>query len=440
MAFLHLFSSRRIWLLATGLVLSLSLVVPSAKAGENWHQWRGPDGNGISDEKNPPVKWSKTENVLWRMPLPGPAGSTPAIWGDRIFLTSVGEDKDKLVLICADTSGKQLWQKVVGGGNQTVRTDEGTYASPSPTTDGEHVWVFMANGLLACYDFDGNQVWAKDMQKEYGKFDIQFGLSSTPVLHGDNLYVQLIHGTWNKVPSAAHIVALNKKTGDEVWDHMRRTSAIDECKQAYTSPVIYKDDVREFLLTHGADYTIAHDLATGEEIWRFNVHPQDNYESTLRFVSSPAVVPGLIVIPTAKNRQTVAIRPDGKGDISGNAKHIVWAYPRDTTDVPSPLIHDGLVYICREGRGIVSCYDAETGERLYKERTFDSRYRASPVYAAGKIYVTARKGVVTVLKAGREFEVLAQNDLGETITASPVLVDGRIYLRSFDALYAIGPK
>ena len=431
----HALTTKRAWLLVGCLLVTTSL-----SAGDRWQQWRGPLGNGISDEKNPPVKWSKTENVLWRLPLPGPAGSTPAIWDDRIFVTSVAEDGDKLLLICADTSGKELWRRVVSDGNKTVRTDEGSYASPSPMTDGEHVWAFMANGHLACYDFDGNQVWSKDMQKEYGKFDIQFGLSSTPVQYGDNIYVQLIHGTWNKVPSAAHIVCLNKKTGIQVWDHIRRTPAISECKQAYTSPIIYKDDEREYLITHGADYAIAHNLETGDEIWRFGLHPKDNYEETLRFVASPAAAPGLIVLPTAKNRQTVAIRPDGKGDITNDGKIVVWTYPNRTPDVPSPLIHDGLVYLCRERGGIVMCFDADTGERYYMERTEDSRYRASPVYADGKIYVTARKGVVTVLKAGREFEIISKNDLGEIITASPVFVGGRVYLRSFEALYAIGPK
>lgn len=429
--------AERLSLLVACLVLAITVNVT---AGERWPQWRGPQGNGISDEKNPPVSWSKTENVLWRLPLPGPAGSTPAVWDDRIFLTSVGEDKDELLLLCVDTSGEELWRRVVGTGNKTVRTDEGTYASPSPTTDGEHVWAFMANGLLACYDMEGNKVWSKDMQKEYGEFDIQFGLSSTPVLHDDKIIVQLIHGTWNKVPSEAHVVALNKKTGEEVWDHVRKTPAVDECKQAYTSPIIYKDDEREFLVTHGADFAIAHNLDNGEEIWRYRLHPEDNLDPTLRFVASPAAVPGLLVLPTAKNRQVVAIRPDGEGDITNDGKYTVWTTPNRTPDVPSPLIHDGLVYLCREARGIVMCFDAETGERYYMERTVDSRYRGSPVYADGKIYITARKGVVTVLEAGREFKVLATNDLGEIITASPVIVGGRIYLRSFDALYAIGPK
>ncbi|REJ68794.1 MAG: pyrrolo-quinoline quinone [Planctomycetota bacterium] len=423
-------------LLATASLIFASTVI----AGPRWPQWRGPHGNGVSEEKNPPVKWSRTENVLWRMPLPGPAGSTPVVWDDRIFLTSVAENGDDLLLICATTKGDELWRRVVSSGNEPVRTDEGTYASPSPTTDGKHVWTFMANGFLACYDFDGERVWAKDLQEEYGKFDIQFGMSSTPVLDGDRLFIQLIHGTWNKVPSEAHIVCLDKTTGKELWDHLRRTSATDECKHAYTSPIIYRDDERAFLVTHGADYAIAHRLTDGEEIWRFNLHPKSNYEETLRFVASPAAGEGIIVLPTAKNRQVVAIRPDGEGDISDDARYVVWATPNRTPDVPSPLIRDGLVYLCRERGGILMCFDAETGERYYMERTVDSRYRASPVYADGKIYMTARKGVVSVVKAGREFEVLATNDIGETMTASPVIVGGRIYLRSFEALYAIGPQ
>ena len=266
----------------------------------NWPQWRGPHANGISDVTDAPVSWSHTEdakeNVLWRLPMPGPAGATPIVWGDRIFLTSVGENKKDLLLLCADTKGSLLWTRKVGQGNKAVRGDEGNFASPSPSTDGEHVWTFMSNGLLACYDFDGNPIWKKDLQKQYGTFDIQFGLSSTPVLHGDLLYVQLIHGPWNKDPHVGLVVALNKMTGEEVCAHRRVTDAVDECKHSYASPTLYDDGEQSFLLSHGADYVIAHDLKTGEELWRCgDLNPKGSYNSTLRFVASPAAAPGLIV-------------------------------------------------------------------------------------------------------------------------------------------------
>jgi len=422
---------------------SLLLAASPDKTGtqdSEWPNWRGPLGNGISNETNPPLHWNREDNVLWTMPLPGPAGATPVVWGDRIFLTSVGENGKDLLLLCADTSGKLLWTRKVGEGNEAVRGDEGNFASPSPTTDGQHVWTFMANGLLACYDMEGNEIWKKDLQKEYGAFDIQFGLSSSPLLDGNRLYVQLIHGPWNHDPHKGLIVALDKKNGNEIWKHERVTDAIDECKHSYTSPVLYEDENQRFLVTLGADYCIANRLEDGSEIWRCgNLNPKNTYNNTLRFVASPACSPGLIVVPTAKKGKVVGIRPDGEGDITDSEQFVAWTLPRNTPDVPSPVIHDGLVYLCRENGNLLTL-DAETGEIVYEERTTRDRHRSSPVFAGGNIYLTARNGVITVVRSGRDFKIVAKNDLGEPITASPVFVDGRLYLRTLKSLYAIGPK
>lgn len=422
---------------------SLLLAASPDKTGtqdSEWPNWRGPLGNGISNETNPPLHWNREDNVLWSMPLPGPAGATPVVWGDRIFLTSVGKNGKDLLLLCADTSGKLLWTRKVGAGNEAVRGDEGNFASPSPSTDGQHVWTFMANGLLACYDMEGNEIWKKDLQKEYGAFDIQFGLSSSPLLDGNRLYVQLIHGPWNHDPHKGLIVALDKKNGNEIWKHERVTDAIDECKHSYTSPVLYEDENQRFLVTLGADYCIANRLEDGSEIWRCgNLNPKNTYNNTLRFVASPACSPGLIVVPTAKKGKVVGIRPDGEGDITDSEQFVAWTLPRNTPDVPSPVIHDGLVYLCRENGNLLTL-DAETGEIVYEERTTRDRHRSSPVFAGGNIYLTARNGVITVVRSGRDFKIVAKNDLGEPITASPVFVDGRLYLRTLKSLYAIGPK
>jgi outer membrane protein assembly factor BamB len=298
----------------------------------------------------------------------------------------------------------------------------------------------MSNGVLACFDVNGNEIWKVDLQERYGKFDIQFGLSSTPIVDGDRIYVQLIHGAWNKTPSRGLVVALDKRTGKQAWKHVRATDAIDECKQSYASPVLYRDRQHAFLVTHGGDYAIAHHLDSGDEIWRCgNLNPKNRYNSTLRFVASPVAGEGLIIVPTAKKGKVVAIRPGGSGDITDSTEHIAWTLPRNTPDVPSPLIRDGLVYLCRENGNLV-CLDASTGEVHYENRTTVDRHRASPVYAGGKIYLTSRKGVITVVRAGKQFESLAQNEIGEPMTASPVIVNGRVYLRTLAALYAIGVK
>jgi outer membrane protein assembly factor BamB len=417
--------------------LAACLLMTSTKVlAENWPQWRGPRHDGVSRETGVPLSWSQTENVAWRTPLPGPGGSTPAIWDDRIFVTSAkGEE---LLLLCLDTSGKLLWEKIMARGNKDVRGDEGNSASPSPSTDGKHVWAMMATGELGCYDFQGNEVWSFNLQKRYGKFSIAFGLTSTPVLDGDRLYLQLIHGEGNPATREALVVALDKATGQEIWQQPRPSDARDECEHSYASPTLYRDGQREFLISHGADYVVGHRLSDGSEIWRCGgLNPKGKYNQTLRLVSSPLAVPGMIVVPSAKNGPVLALNPAAQGDITDSPSAHLWIRAKDTPDVPSPLVHDGLLYLCKEN-GILICLDAKTGEEIYLQSMHRERHRASPVYADGKVYCTARDGVITVVKAGRSFEVLASNKLGESISATPVFYKGRLYLRSYAALYAIG--
>ena len=210
--------------------------------------------------------------------------------------------------------------------------------------------------------------------------------------------------------------------------------------QSYTSPCIWQNGSESLLIVHGSDYCTAHRLEDGTEVWRVgDLNPKGSYNFTLRLVASPLVSKDLIVIPTAKQGPVVAVKPDAKGMIQPGKEHELWRLPRGTPDVPSPLVEDGLVYLCSE-RGVLSCLDAKTGKQLYSERLHASLYRSSPVYMDGKVYLTARDGVVTVVKAGPKYEVLATNRLPDTITASPAISNGRIYLRGFDTLYAIGPS
>lgn len=405
---------------------------------ENWPQWRGQNYDGMSSEKGLPTTWSKTEGVLWRLPMPGPAGATPVVWEDRIFVSSVDKENGDLLLLCVGTDGQVQWRKKVGSGNRDVRGDEGNSASPSPCTDGEHVWVFMGNGQLACYTMTGDEVWNLNVQDRYGKFRIQFGMTSTPVLDGDKLYLQLIHGEGNATTREAMVVALDKKTGKEVWAVPRPSDAVDECEHSYASPVLYRDDTRAYLLTHGADYIVAHDLKDGHELWRCgNLNPKGKYERTLRFVASPVTAPGLIIVPSAKNYPVLALKPDGEGDVSEQESVITWRLENGTPDVPSPLIVGDYVYLCRENGNLV-CLERASGKKLYEKPTTRDRHRASPVYADGHIITAARNGIVTVTKAGPEFEVVAKNNMEESISSSPAIANGRLYIRTFDALYCVG--
>ncbi|MEX2171786.1 MAG: PQQ-binding-like beta-propeller repeat protein [Pirellulales bacterium] len=415
----------------------LAIIAPQSARSENWPQWRGPQSDGISSEKGIPTEWGREKNVVWRVALPGPAGATPVVWEDRIFLTTT--EAAKVDMICISTDGKQLWRETIGEGSQNVREDEGNYASPSPATDGERVIGFMGTGDLACFDMDGKVVWRLDINEKYGPLNIQFGMASTPVLDNGRLYLQLIHGDGDPETEEARIVCLDAKTGNEIWQSKRLTNAKMECEHAYTSPFLYRFGDLEYLLTHGGDFTIAYDLGDGKELWRcggMNPPAPGGYHDTFRMVASPGISEDLIVIPTAKNGPVLGVRPDGSGDIT-ESDYFLWRMPQGTPDVSSPLILDGLVYLVGE-RGFLTCVDAKTGKEIYRERTIDARHRASPVYVDGKIIIPSRNGNIMVVAPGREFKVLAINDIEEEISASPVVSNGMLYLRTFDALYAIG--
>jgi outer membrane protein assembly factor BamB len=414
-------------------MIALLALLCSMAHAENWPQWRGPANNGVSKETNLPAEWSDNQHIVWKLDMPGAAGSTPIVWGDRIFLTS--EDGDDLVLLCLSTAGKEIWKRKVSEGKRQYMRDEANNASPSPSTDGKHVWTYFGTGDLACYDFEGKEVWKFNVQDRYGKFKIQWGMHTTPLLDGDRLYMQLIHsgGAW--------VLALDKATGREIWKVPRKSDGRGENEQSYASPSIYRKGKVEYLVTHGQDYAIAYSLDDGKEIWRVgDLNPnnaQHRYRMDLRFVASPLVTPEVIVIPSAKQHDIVGVSPEATGFVGTGNKYELWRRAKGTPDVPSPLAYDGLLYLCGEG-GVLTCLDLKTGKEHYQQRLHGARYRGSPVYADGKVYLTARDGVITVVKAGPTFEQLAVNKMPDQIAASPAIANGRIYIRGFKTLYAIG--
>src|SRR5262249_26147573 len=297
--------------------------------------------------------------------------------------------------------------------------------------DGQHVYAFAGTGDFACFDFQGKEAWRFNAQERYGKFRIQHGMHVTPLLHGDRLYLSLLHsgGWW--------IVAIDKWTGKEAWKVKRDSDATAENEHSYASPSLWQNGKEEYLIVHGNDYATAHRLSDGREIWRLgDLNAKDSYNSPLRFIPTPVTTSNLIVVPTAKNGPVVGLKPEAKGAIETGGYFEQWRRPHGTPDVSSPLVHDGLVYLCRE-QGVLICLDAKTGKEQYQETLHRARYRASPVYADGKIYLTARDGVITVAKAGPKFEKLATNRMSDQIAASPAISNGRIYIRGFEALYAI---
>jgi outer membrane protein assembly factor BamB len=413
------------------LTLFAAAVLVAPAAADNWPQWRGAHFDGISTETGLPTTWGEGKNIAWTFALPGMGCSTPAVWNDRMFLTSEVDADGTLVLLCVGTDGKERWRKQVGASTKKARGDEGNGASASPATDGKHVWAFVASGELACYDLDGKEVWKTNLQERFGKFQIQFGMHSTPLLYEGKLYLMLLHS------GGQTVAALDAATGKTAWKVARPSDGHSENEHSYASPCLWVRDGSALLIVHGNDYTTAHRLTDGSEAWRVGgLNPKERYNATLRFVASPVAVPDLVVIPTAKKGQVVAVRPDASGLVMPGSQYELWRRPNGTPDVPSPLVKDGLVYLCTEIGNLI-CLDAKTGKEHYNERTHNARHRGSPVWADGKVYLTARDGTVTVVQAGPAFKPLATNRLKDEIAASPAVSGGRIYLRGFKTLYAI---
>ncbi len=428
-----------------GSLLSVLFLIstPFMLLADDWPQWRGPKLDSVSSEASIPGDIAAEGALKWRLPLPGPGGSSPIVAKGKVFITTVdgNQNGDPMYLYAIATDGQVSWKQDLEGENRNVR-DNANSASPSPFTDGEHVWATTCSGILHCFTMDGELVWKTDLQKEYGKFDIQFGMASSPILDRGRIYLQLIHGDMRnqQVSSEGHVVALDAKTGKQIWYQKRLTDGVAENVHSYASPCIYRDDEREFLVTHGADYVIGHSLEDGAEIWRvggINIKGP-RYNPYLRFVASPTCVPGMIVAPSAKRGPVIALKPDLQGVATDKEESQHWKMDVGTPDVASPVVYQGLVYLAGEG-GDLTCIDAENGETLYQKRRFlAGNHRSTPVAADGKIILTSRDGQIYILQAGREFNVLSNRSLDEETTASVAVSDGVIYVRTYEAVYAFG--
>lgn len=406
------------------------LVSPAAVTlSEDWPHWRGPLYNGVSTEKNLPLRWSPTTNIHWKLAMPGRSGSTPIVWGDRIFVTTTDRDRIELWSVNRKT-GQVMWKKLLGGGGSRIMMKH-NMATPSPVTDGESVWVMTGGGLLRRFDFHGIEIWLRDIQKDYGIFGILWGYGSSPVLYEDSLYMQVLHGMLTDDPS--YLLRIDKKTGKTLWRVERPTRAIRESPDSYTTPAVVKTKTGVELVVSGGDCVTGHDLATGKELWRLNgLNPQNN--PSYRIVASPVVFDDLVFVPS-RERPLVAVRAGGRGDVFRT--HFVWS-TNNGPDVPTPVTDGKYLYIVRDN-GVMFCYDAHTGAEIYgRHRVRPGTYSASPVLADGKIYVTSEDGITSVVKAGPQFEILAENDLDGYTLSSPVIANGQIFIRTDSMLWAIG--
>jgi outer membrane protein assembly factor BamB len=402
----------------------------TAAYAENWPQWRGPSLNGVSAEKNLPVKWTTTENVIWKSAMPGWSGSTPVIWRDRIFL-NVAEG-DSLYLWCLDKSkGGILWKKLLGSGNVKLRKQN--MSSPSPVTDGTSVYVLTGTGMLKGFDFNGKELWSRDIQKDYGEFGLNWGYASSPLLFEDSLYVQVLHGMKTDEPS--YVLRIDKKTGKTIWRVERPTAAIRESPDSYATPGLFRKGKTTEIIISGGDCVTGHEPATGKELWRANGLNPDN-DPFHRTVGSPVIFDDIIYAPS-KFKPLLALRAGGRGDITST--HLLWS-TTNGPDVPTPVTDGKYFYIVND-RGIMWCLDAKTGAEIYaQQRLKPGAYSGSPVLADGKIYVTNEDGVTSVVKAGPAFELFAENALEDYCLSSPAISDGQIFLRTAQNLYCIGKK
>ncbi|MEK6281398.1 MAG: PQQ-binding-like beta-propeller repeat protein [Acidobacteriota bacterium] len=417
----------RLKVLPTFLIVMFSFAVAHA---ENWPQWRGPTLNGVSNEKNLPVKWTTDENINWKLAMPGWSGSTPIIWRDRIFLNVA--DGDNLYLWAVDrTKGALVWKQLLGGGNVKMRKQN--MSSPSPVTDGKSVYVMTGTGVLKAFNFTGKELWTRDIQKDYGEFGLNWGYASSPLLFEDSLYVQVLHGMKTDDPS--YVLRIDRKTGKTIWKVERPTNAVRESPDSYTTPGVLRVGKTVEIVISGGDCVTGHDPATGKELWRANGLNPDNNPS-YRLVASPVIFEDIIYAPS-RVKPLLAFRAGGRGDITSS--HLLWSSPNGP-DVPTPVT-DGKYFYVVNDRGVMWCLDAKTGKEIYgPERIKTGTYSSSPVLADGRIYVTNEDGLTSVVKAGPTFEILAENPLNDYCLSSPAISDGQILIRTATNLYSIGKK
>jgi outer membrane protein assembly factor BamB len=306
-------------------------------------------------------------------------------------------------------------------------------SSPSPVTDGKNVYVMTGTGVLKGFDFNGKELWARDIQKDYGNFGLNWGYASSPLLFEDSLFVQVLHGMKTDDPS--YVLRIDKRNGKTVWKVDRPTSAIRESPDSYTTPALLRYGKTTEIVITGGDCVTGHDPATGKELWRANgLNPHN--DPFYRIVASPIIFDDIIYAPT-RVKPLLALKAGGRGDVTSS--HVLWSTVNGP-DVPTPVT-DGKYFYVVNDRGIMWCLDAKTGAEVYgQQRIKPGTYSGSPVLADGRIYITNEDGLTTVVAAGPKFEVLAENPLNDYTLSSPAISDGRIYIRTAQHLYAIGKK
>jgi outer membrane protein assembly factor BamB len=430
--------------------LTVCLLATSFLHAENWPQYRGIAASGLGDG-TPPLRWNTEtgENIRWKTPIPGLGYSSPVVWGDRLFLTTAvpakGDAEVKLGLygdikpvknegaqsfqvLCLDRrTGKILWQQTAVQTTPKIkRHPKSSHANPTPATDGQRLIVSFGSEGLYAYSLDGKLLWKKDLgvldSGYYVAPDAQWGFASSPILHEDKVIIQA------DVQKNSFLAAFDAKTGKELWRTPRQ-----DVPTFGTPAVLPNGEGGLQVVVNGWKHMGGYDLATGKERWRLAGTGDIP-------VPTPVFANGLIVLTAAHGggRPIYAIRPDAKGDLSQNKAAIAWSQDRSGNYMQTPLLADGIGYFCLDN-GVMTVFELTSGERLYQQRLGTaSGFTSSPVAAAGRLYITNEDGHTFVLQQGKEYKVLAENELGEPVMATPAVVDGTLYIRGGRHLFAIG--
>jgi outer membrane protein assembly factor BamB len=429
--------------LAAALLYSTISLGAAVNDARYWAQWRGPEMTGVSRTAKPPVEWSETKNIKWKIQIPGRGSSSPVVYGDRVYLLTAipvgvsgeaqhaprgalpqrGVHQYKVMAIDRKT-GKTAWEHIAREEepHEAAHGDNGTWASSSAIVDGTHVFAYFESRGLYAYDMNGKLIWQADFGDK--KMRNQFGEGSTPVLHGNTLIV-----VWDHLNQPSFVIALDKRTGKELWraDHPEMDT--------WATPLVVTHDGRQQVIVNAMNRVRSYDLETGKIVW-------EGPGTTMNVIPSPVFGNGMVFIMSGfRGNNLKAIKlADAKGDISTTGA-IAWQLDRDTPYVPSPLLYDNILYFLKTNNGLVSAFDAATGKPHYQVQRIakaPGEVFSSPVGADGRVYITSRDGITTVIKHGPTYEVLAENTLDDGFDASMALAGNEIFLRGYKYLYAIG--
>jgi outer membrane protein assembly factor BamB len=395
------------------------MVVADGESAKYWPRWRGPTGQGVVPDGDYPDTWSDTKNVLWKVEVPGRGNSSPIIWKDRIFLTAARDEGKKRSILCLSRDdGKLLWEAAAPDARAEKIKDKNGYASGTPSTDGEHVYAYFGNHGLLCVDLEGKQVW----HKSFGEMDAYHGTSCSPLLYRDRVIVFQDH----RSSTGSFVVAFDKRTGKELWKTARKETV------GWGSPVAIRVGDREQIIVSSQHRVYAYDPDNGKALWSCA-------GNLVEVTPTPVVGHGMIFCCSGRAGPTLAIRPDGQGDVSKT--HLAWQTLKGSPFIPSPLVYGDYLYMVNDIISLITCFEAKSGKLMWQERMgapVKHGFSASPVGVNGKVFFTNDEGDTFVLAAGPKFQLLGTNKLGATTLASPALLDGRWYFRTDRHLLCIG--